>query len=102
MALKNGLEILEGQSFKYSYTFKNESDADTDPTTVTFTIVTPGNVSTTYTYVTDAEVVKDATGQYHIIITTAQHGIYIARAAGTGGGVEDADEEFVTVKRSKI
>lgn len=57
--------ITEGHSLRLPGVFK-VSNVATDPTTVTFKIKSPSGTVTTYIYATDAQLVKDSTGNYHV------------------------------------
>lgn len=61
------------------------SDVATDPTTVTFDYRKPGGTQATWTYGTDAEVVKSSTGVYYVDLTldTAGEWYYQWNGAGT-------------------
>ena len=57
---------------------------ETDPTVVTFKMEKPDGSVQTYVYGTDAQLVKDATGYYHVDWLTALQGAHTYRFAGTG------------------
>jgi len=73
----------KGQKVRCSVDFK-VADVLTDPTTVTFKSKKPSGTITTLVYGTDAAVVKDATGQYHVDVTTDEKGEWNFRFEGTG------------------
>lgn len=72
-----------GQKVRCSVDFKVD-DVLTDPTTVTFKYKKPSGTTTTLVYGTDAAVVKDATGQYHVDVTTDEKKEWNFRFEGTG------------------
>jgi len=72
-----------GDKVRMSAAFTS-SGAATDPTGLTFKIKVPAGTVTTYVYGTDAELVKDSTGNYHVDFTVAASGRHVYRFAGTG------------------
>ncbi len=80
-----------------SAAFTDRNSAALDPSTVTFKIKDPNNLDTTYVYGTDAEVVKDSVGNYHIDISAAIVGRYYYRYESTGTG-QAAEEGSFEVK----
>lgn len=89
-----------GSSIRFSVEIKNASGTLIDPTTLTFELNSPeaeGVVS--YVHGVDAELVKDATGQYHVDeIMPLPPGKWEWEwtSTGTGAGV---DKAFFTVLR---
>src|SRR5262245_47032462 len=67
------------------------SDAAADPTTVKVTVVRPDSQRQTYTYTTDAQVVKDSTGNYHINLSCVVPGSWRVwwHAEGTGQAADE-------------
>jgi hypothetical protein len=91
----------KGDQVRVSATFKNIAGTATDPTTVVAKIKDPsGNVST-YTYGTDAELIKDATGMYHIDVDIDERGLWYYRWEATGA-VKTAEESTFTVRQSQF
>lgn len=74
-------EITLGDVVRCSATF-TVNGVDTDPTTVVFKYENDDLVA--WTYGVDAEVVKDATGKYHVDITTETLGAYAIKWEGMG------------------
>ncbi len=60
------------------------TSAYTDPTAVTATVRLPNGTVTVYTYLVDAALVKDTTGQYHIDVTPTTPGELIVGFRGVG------------------
>lgn len=79
-----------GDLIRCSITIK-VSDTLTNPTTLKFKVKNPAGTITTYTYGTDAELVRDSTGAYHIDISATQAGTYRYRweSTGTAAGAEE-------------
>lgn len=72
-----------GQKVRCKVSFKVNGTL-TDPTTVTAKIKAPsGNVST-YVYGTDAELVRESTGVYHVDVVTDEKRQWYFRFEGTG------------------
>jgi hypothetical protein len=64
--VSNAAAVLIGNAVKWSVVFLDESGGAIDPTVVTFWLVAPDGSMTIFTYGTDAEVVRDDEGEYHI------------------------------------
>jgi len=73
----------KGQKVRCSVDFK-VADVLTNPTTVTFKSKKPSGTVTTLVYGTDADLVRDATGQYHADVVTDEKGEWNFRFEGTG------------------
>lgn len=84
-----------------SVEFKNTSGTLSDPSVVTFKIKNPAGTTTTYVYGTDAALVKDATGQYHIDVDIDSVGIYYYRFIGSGT-LKAANEGKFTIKQTEF
>ena len=66
-----------------------------DPTTVLFRSLSPHNVVVAYTYLTHAQLVKDATGTYHVDVTTDDVGEWRYSFKGTGAVAVVEESSFV-------
>ena len=73
----------------------------TDPTAVTCTVRFPTNVRTTYTYLTDANLTKVATGSFRCDIDLSQVGSYVYRWVGTGAA-KGAEEGTFSVRDTAV
>lgn len=80
--------------------FANASGAAADPGTVTLKIRRENGLETTHVYGTDANVIKDSTGNYHYDIVLDQHGVWFFRWEGTVSGPIQADEVRIIVEGS--
>ena len=69
---------------RFSITFLDISNAAVDPSIITASIKEPDGVVAAYTYATDAELVKDSTGNYHVDYTFTKTGRHRVTMAGTG------------------
>lgn len=95
--------VLTGMATQYdrddttrpTATFKVSGTA-TDPTTVTLTVITPGKVSTDYTYGA-AQLTKSSTGVYYRDITLDESGVWYFKFTGTGSCAASV-EGTVTVR----
>ena len=78
-------------------TYRNRvTGAVADPTTVTFKVTDPNSATTTYVYGTDAQLVKDSTGVYHVDLSLDLPGLYYYRFLGTGA-VKAAGQKVLNV-----
>jgi len=76
--------------------FTNRFGVYIDPTTVYAKWKTPNDVTTTYQYGVDAQVVRDSQGIYYFEINVTELGIYYYSFYSTGTG-QAAEEAFFTV-----
>jgi hypothetical protein len=78
----------------------NDSGETFDPDVVNFKVLAPGATeSTTYVYGTDAEVVYDSIGAYHMLVRPAVAGKWLWRVEGfTDTLAMGAEEGSFTVK----
>jgi len=85
----------KGSLVRVSFEFRQESDDSLhDPTAVFFTWKVNDGTATLLTYLIDAALVKDATGQYHVDIDASAAGIYKTRAYATGTGQSAEERHF--------
>jgi hypothetical protein len=68
-----------------------------DPTTVKLSVKRPGGKVRTYVYGTDAALVKDSTGLYHVNLLGNLSGLWYARGWTDTSGQECADEQQLVV-----
>lgn len=73
-----------GVTIRVSFTFTDTDGTYADPTTVTVYVTPPGQGRIKYVYLTDAALVKSATGRYYIDITCDRLGKWHYQAIGTG------------------
>jgi len=88
----------KGQKVRCSVEFKVNAVL-TDPTAVTAKVKKPGGTVTTYVYLTDAALVRDGAGLFHLDVTTDEKGEWNFRFEGTGActAVEEAAFNVTTV-----
>ena len=87
---------LVGGQVRISVVFTVSGTA-TDPTAVSVLVKTPSDVTTTYVYGVDAEVVKTATGSYYIDQNLSEPGTWAVAMVGTGAVVA-VDERAFSVR----
>ena len=66
----------------------------TDPTTITFKYLKPSAVLVTLIYGTDAALVKDSTGKYHVDLDLDEAGLWKWRYWSTGAVQAAAQGDF--------
>ena len=91
-----------GDAIRLSAVFYDEDGAAVDPTTVTLKVKDLVPATTSYVYLTDAEVIKDRVGHYHadLVITGAGDGYWHFRWEGTGAAVAAVEEKFKVDKKN--
>jgi len=76
------------------------NDTPTDPTVLTFSFKTPAGTTTTYTYGTDAALVRDSAGAFHVDVPVDAEGVWHYRFAGTGAATAAEERRFYTRGRN--
>lgn len=66
--------------------FKDDAGALQDPTGLSFKFEDPSGNETTYVYLTDAELVRDGTGEFHVDIDADEVGDWHYKWLATGTG----------------
>lgn len=90
------LEIHEyGARRKLSVRIYDEDGALADPTTLTFTMRDPDNVRTTYVSGTDAQIVRESVGVFHVYWDCVKTGRHRWRFAATGSIGAAAEAGFI-------
>jgi len=75
--------------------FKNCDAEGIDPSNVYFKFKEPSGEITTYTYGTDAALVRDSIGDYHVDVDVDEAGTWYYRFYSTGTGQAAAESNFV-------
>ena len=70
-----------------------------DPGALTLVIQDPTGLQTAYVYGTDAELVKDSTGNYHCDVTVSTAGKWRFRWTSTGSAVGSEESVFLVKAR---
>jgi hypothetical protein len=89
-----------GDAIRLSAVFYDEGGGAVDPSTVTLKVKDLAGATTTYIYLTDAEVIRDRLGHYHadLVITGLGDGDWNFRWAGTGAARAAEQAKFRVVK----
>lgn len=90
-----------GDKVRLSAAFTDISEAAQDPGGILCRVREPDSTVTTYTYGTDAALVKDSTGNYHVDFLTSQSGRHRYGFYGITSGQAVAESEF-RVQPSKV
>jgi hypothetical protein len=90
-----------GDKVRGSAAFTNAAGSAIDPGTVTFRFRHQDGAATIYTYLTDAELVRNTTGCYHVDFSVGTAGLWYYRFAATGTG-QSAGEELLYVEPSNF
>lgn len=85
-----------GDLVRCTGTFTDQSGTALDPTAVYFSFKNPSEVTTTYQYGVDVQLVKSSTGIYYVDINANDVGIWYYRFFSTGTG-QTANEGLFTV-----
>lgn len=86
--------FVRGQQVRVAAAITNAAGAAVDPTGLTFKVRAPAGTLTTKVYGTDAEVVKDSTGNYHLDVDADAEGTWHYRWEGTGTNKGAGEGEF--------
>lgn len=84
----------KGDMVRVTGAFTTSAGTATDPGVVRFKFRTPAGVTTTYTYLTDAQLVKDSVGNYHVDLNASESDKWPYRWEATGTGQSAAEDEF--------
>lgn len=77
---------VKGELVRVSMAYTDTDGDAIDPSTVSIRIKPPSGTRVTYVYGTDAELVKDSVGNYHVDLSLAEDGEYRYYAWSTGTG----------------
>lgn len=83
-----------GSNVRLTCVFKNAAGTSTDPTAITLYVGSVSGPVVASVYLTDANLVKDATGTYHYDYVPAKDGQQRARWVATGAVVAAAEQVF--------
>lgn len=90
-----------GDDVRCTGTFTNTAGSNADPDVVKFSFRNPSGTVTTYTYDTDDELVKSATGIYYVDVDADRSGTWWYRFFSTGTGKAAGEQDFI-VQRSNV
>lgn len=91
-----------GTRVRYKVLFKSLANVAADPATVRFKIKPAGGAQVTYVYPTNAELVKDSVGNYHVDYLLSIPGFWTARFEGSGTVDVASDDVVVTAKPTAL
>lgn len=95
MADLGGVNSYEqGSRVRLTGGFTDASGSAVDPATVKFRVRPPGGLVTEYVYGTDAALVKDSPGNYHVDVDADTPGQWVYRFFSTGTGKASKDRVF--------
>lgn len=83
-----------GDTARVTGLFYDSADALADPGTLTFTFLDPSGNATTYTYGTDAELVKSTTGTFYVDLVFDERGMWHYRWEASGARVGAQEGQF--------
>lgn len=92
--------VQKGDLQRVSAVFKNAAGTATDPTAVNFKYTKPAGTTVTLVYLTDAALVKDSTGNYHVDLDVTDAGWWHYRFIGTGAVQAVDDGEFMVAPKA--
>jgi len=87
----------KGDLVRCTAVFTNAAGTATDPGAVFLKVKDPSGNTTIYTYGTDAELLKDSTGNYHIDVDANQSGRWQYRFWSSGSGQAAARGDFIVL-----
>lgn len=93
--------FYSGDTVRFSIAF-TVGTTDTDPTGVIFRTKNPNGVVSSYTYGTDAEVIKVSQGNYRVDLALSLLGEYNYRWEGTGNTAPGVSEGRIKINRSNV
>jgi len=89
----------KGDLVRCTGTFANSAGTAQDPSVVLFKVKNPLGTTTTYTYNTDAELVRSSAGVYYVDVDATIEGDWYYRFQSTGTG-QAAGESYFNVGKS--
>lgn len=92
--------IYVNSTVRIAVNFQDDDGTDVDPSTVTFKAYSPSGTTTTYVYATDAEVIRQDTGDYYVDFSPNESGRWHYRWSSTGTGTAIAMEGTFVVQSS--
>jgi len=91
-----------GDLIRVTGTFTDSASAAQDPTAVKLSFKDPSGNVTTYVYVTDAQLVKSATGIYYVDIDLDEVGTWWYRFWSTGTGQASGETRLEVRKLNAV
>jgi hypothetical protein len=84
-----------GDLVRVSAAFSDVAGAAIDPTNVAFKFKDPAGAVTAYVYATDAALVRDSAGNYHVDVSVDSSGRWHYRWESTGAGQAAEEGQFI-------
>lgn len=81
-----------------SIAFTDSAGTATDPTGITFKMREPDGTETNYVHGTDAQLVKDSVGNYHVDWLFSQSGRHVFKFSGTGA-INTAEQQEIYIRK---
>lgn len=82
--------------------FTNPAETEIDPTGLSFFYTTPAGVTTELVHGTDAALVKDSVGNYHVDVDVTEAGEWHYRWESTGTGQAGQNGQFMVEPSSFV
>jgi hypothetical protein len=89
-----------GQKVRIAAVFSDEDGVEADPSAVYAVVKEPGEAAVTYTYGTDAELVRDSVGNYHLDQGLETAGIWAVRWHSTGNVQAGSADTLIRVRET--
>ncbi len=93
--LVSGKKLDVGDVVKVDVLTYDSADALANPTTLVVQVQTPSGTTTSYTYGTDSELTRTATGTHQLLHTITASGTHQVRAVTTGNAGAEPGSFFV-------
>lgn len=88
-------KVYPGSVQRLTINLQSTAGVDTDPTALTFKLMDPMGTETTYTYGTDAQIVKTSTGDYYVDVVPDRGGRWFYRWVSTGSAAGAQEGNFI-------
>jgi hypothetical protein len=90
-----------GDGVRFKTDIRDLTGALADPTTLICRIADPSGNVTVYTFGVDAELVKDATGQYYVDQVIDEAGLWRYRFEASGN-LNSHEEKFIEIREQRV
>jgi len=87
--------ITRGNTLVTDITVRDDAGALVDPTALTLSVRTPSGTSTTFTYPSDAEVIRDSVGVFHAEVVLSEIGVWEYEWSTTSPSRVSGDQVYV-------
>lgn len=100
--MRRPARIYPNTDVKLSIDYEDEDGTLVNPTTVVLKWMDPAGTISTYTYGTDSNIARSATGRYYAIVTPTSAGRWHFSWASTGTNLNSRSDGVVSVIRSEF